>query len=347
MRHIKPIVQVALGMLAVVVPTLLHSSSVPGAAAQQQPVLLSVSDVATGLPSALGEVGDQVNMRVAASNTAPLAGIEFELRFDPSVVAVPPGGVQQGEAPPGFFFISNTDNAVGFVKIVLAGAQPSGIANMNIADIAFDLVGQRSSSTDLDFAEVVTVDGGDPPNEVEVVTTGGVINIVSLRCNGLPATIVGTPGDDDLVGTPDRDVIVGLGGDDLIRGRGGHDTICAGGGNDTVLAGDGNDFVSGGLGHDWIRGGAGNDVVYGKLGHDTIGGGRGHDRLHGNRGDDLLIGGVGPDKLFGGLGDDGLFGRAGRDRLFCGPGIDYADGGRHLDVAAPNCEARVNVLSPE
>ena len=39
-------------------------------------------------------------------------------------------------------------------------------------------------------------------------------------CFGMPATIVGTEGDDELVGTPGPDVIVGLDGNDDIAASG-------------------------------------------------------------------------------------------------------------------------------
>ena len=71
-------------------------------------------------------------------------------------------------------------------------------------------------------------------------------------CDGKPATIVGTSGDDVLKGTGGDDVIVGLGGDDLIKGRGGNDTLCGYGGNDTLIGGPGNDVMIGGRGSDWV-----------------------------------------------------------------------------------------------
>ena len=49
-------------------------------------------------------------------------------------------------------------------------------------------------------------------------------------CDGKPATIVGTMGDDVLRGTDGDDVIVGRGGDDRLVGRGGSDTLCGYGG---------------------------------------------------------------------------------------------------------------------
>jgi PKD repeat protein len=80
------------------------------------------------------------------------------------------------------------------------------------------------------------------------------------RCGGLVATIVGTPGPDQLSGTPARDVIHGLGGNDVINGRGGNDVICGGAGNDRLRGGAGGDLLNGGPGTDIARGGAGNDT---------------------------------------------------------------------------------------
>jgi hypothetical protein len=45
-------------------------------------------------------------------------------------------------------------------------------------------------------------------------------------CNGMPATIVGTSGDDVLEGTDGDDVIQALDGNDVVFGRGGNDIIC-------------------------------------------------------------------------------------------------------------------------
>jgi hypothetical protein len=55
-----------------------------------------------------------------------------------------------------------------------------------------------------------------------------------LVCDGLPATIVGTSGDDNLTGTAGDDVIVGLAGNDVIQGLAGNDRICGGDGDDEI-----------------------------------------------------------------------------------------------------------------
>ena len=162
-------------------------------------------------------------------------------------------------------------------------------------------------------------------------------------CNGVPATMVGTPGPDVMIGTSGPDVIVGLGGRDYIDARGDDDTVCAGGGDDVVMGGRGDDWISGDGGNDLIRGGPGRDRVYGRRGNDTIVGGHGGDWLFGNAGHDTIDGRRGPDRLFGGWGDDILIGRLGNDRIGCGPGVDTANGGPGLDVARADCEATVRV----
>jgi hypothetical protein len=109
-------------------------------------------------------------------------------------------------------------------------------------------------------------------------------------CNGVPATIVGSAGNDILVGTNRRDVIVSLAGGDAIRSLGGRDTVCAGKGNDQVSAGSAADDVSGGPGQDRLRGGGAGDVLEGEAGNDVLEGERGADRLLGGPGRDIARG---------------------------------------------------------
>ena len=115
-------------------------------------------------------------------------------------------------------------------------------------------------------------------------------------CDGQPATIVGTEGNDRIFGTDGPDVIVGLGGNDVIRGLGGNDVICGGNGRDRLF------------------GGRGADVLLGGKKNDAIKGDGGPDRLFGNQGNDRLIGGGGGDRLDGGSGvRDALTGKGGTD----------------------------------
>lgn len=180
-----------------------------------------------------------------------------------------------------------------------------------------------------------------------------------LTCMGVPVTIMGTLGDDDLMGTAGDDVIVGFAGNDRIDGGPGNDIICGGADNDVVLGGPGDDMITGskgddvvlggpgsdklrggsgddildgGAGDDDVRGASGNDELSGSDGNDDLRGNAGDDELNGEDGDDVANGGPGDDIVTGGIGDDLLFGRVGNDRLYGHEGADELRGGRQDDV---------------
>jgi hypothetical protein len=96
-----------------------------------------------------------------------------------------------------------------------------------------------------------------------IPASGSVASAAKAMCNGVPATIVGTPKNDLIRGTAGRDVIVARAGADNIRGRGGNDLICAGRGNDVVKGGDGRDVIFGYYGRDKLKGGNGFDILDG------------------------------------------------------------------------------------
>jgi uncharacterized protein len=194
----------------------------------------------------------------------------------------------------------------------------------------------------------------DYPDDVARGTSDHDPQLIGLslipQCNGLPATIVGTPGDDIIHGTNGNDVIVGLGGNDIIYGGNGNDVICGNAGNDTLYGGNGNDVLLGGTGNDVLDGANGDDTLYGGDGIDTLDGGNDNDSLNGGRGDDILNGGNGNDLLIGeigsdiltggngndilngGIGNDTLIGNNGNDTLIGGLGADSFSGGNGKDI---------------
>jgi hypothetical protein len=121
----------------------------------------------------------------------------------------------------------------------------------------------------------------------------GITSAAVPKCDGKPATHVGTNGPNRIIGTRGPDVIVAKGGKDTIKGRGGHDRICGGNGNDTIDAGRGNDRVFGGSGNDFMKGGAGDDRMFGFDGNDGIFGEGGNDHMDGGDGSDLCDQGAG------------------------------------------------------
>jgi len=93
-------------------------------------------------------------------------------------------------------------------------------------------------------------------------------------CNGLPATCMGTDGDDLLLGSEDPDVIVALAGNDVVHGDVGTDTICGGPGNDSLFGARDSDTILGEEGDDWIFGAPGDDDLRGGPGYDVLWGGQ-------------------------------------------------------------------------
>ncbi len=163
----------------------------------------------------------------------------------------------------------------------------------------------------------------------------------AVLCNGLPATIIGTNGNDVINGTPGNDVIWAGPGNDTVNGLGGNDVICGGPGNDTLKGGSGHDVLLGEAGNDKLNGGAGNDKIWGHAGNDTLTGGAGkdtlrggagHDKLFGDAGDDKLFGDAGNDEIRGGSGNDTVNGAAGNDKLWGANGNDTLNGGAGDDT---------------
>ena len=183
-------------------------------------------------------------------------------------------------------------------------------------------------------------------------------------CNGVPATIVGTAGDDVILGTSGPDVIVGKGGDDVIKARGGNDIVCGNGGNDTLIGGGGADLLFGNSGNDVLRGERGADMLAGGSGTDTasfrkaskrvvvklaagiakgegadtlvsienIEGSAYGDRLIGNGKANLIKGLAGNDIINGKGGNDTIKAAGGNDTVNGGPGDDTINGGPGTDT---------------
>jgi len=126
-----------------------------------------------------------------------------------------------------------------------------------------------------------------------VVPTGRTVGAPPPLCNGRPATIVGTPGNDRLEGTAGDDVIAGLGGNDRLTGLDGDDVLCGGPGDDqltsydqgrdVLVAGPGDDFVGSFENpHARVRMGRGDDYASSQVGDDvgwSLDGGPGRDHL--------------------------------------------------------------------
>jgi uncharacterized repeat protein (TIGR01451 family) len=163
--------------------------------------------------------------------------------------------------------------------------------------VAVSLIPRRTGVNTATF----TIDGHekDPVGSNDKATVTTLVTGPPPTCSGRAATIVGTPGDDDLGGTPGPDVIVALGGDDTVASSLGRDVVCAGAGLDHVFAGPAADRVYGGGGGDRVSGGGGPDLLKGDAGQDVLLGKGGADRLRGGSGRDRCRGGAGADTIRG------------------------------------------------
>jgi uncharacterized repeat protein (TIGR01451 family) len=151
------------------------------------------------------------------------------------------------------------------------------------------------------ITNTASVDGAqkDPVASNDRATTTTRVVGPAAACRGVPATIVGTPGDDTIAGTGNPDVIVTFGGDDTVYALSGRDLVCAGSGSDRVGGGSAADRLFAGAGRDSLRGGGGPDVLKGGAGGDVLRGNSGADRLRGGSGADRCIGGAGADSIRG------------------------------------------------
>ena len=156
-----------------------------------------------------------------------------------------------------------------------------------------------------------------------------------LDCDGFPASIVGTSGDDVIEGTTGDDVIMGRAGNDIINGNGGNDIICSGSGSDVVTTGSGNDAIHGEGGNDTFDAGDGVNIIdadFGKEG-DVITTGSGDDDILLGDGDDIVNVGDGNNIVQTGGGDDTITSGSGNDDILGGSGndtIDAGDGNNHV-----------------
>ena len=147
------------------------------------------------------------------------------------------------------------------LTVAVAGDAPANVVNNATVTRAGENSANNGASDPTTVAPAAGGPGaGGPP--------GGGPPTVRVRCNGVPATKVGTSRADRLRGTRRRDVIAALGGNDVVTGLGGNDLICGGAGRDSLFGGAGRDRLLGGPGRDRLVGGRGRDKLLGGPGRD-------------------------------------------------------------------------------
>ena len=298
----------------------------------------------------LGSSGSLNLSRVAGTNSAEFAGIDFTTAYNgskPTNIVGSNLDIDPGPSSFGGTFQSAT---------VTLTNRPDGVSERLLADVTGTAI-----AADYDpNTGILTLSGMDSTTHYERVlrtlqysnsettpdTTDRIIEImvtrdwafnnesaIAISTVTFPSdTLTGTPNEDVLRGTSGNDVISGLGSSDIIRGRAGNDIINGNEGGDRIIGGNDKDSLFGDEGNDRVIGSDGFDVLFGDAGNDTLSGGNGNDTLNGGNGNDTLSGGNGNDVFFGDAGNDTLNGGFGFDILTGGSGDDRLLGQAGNDI---------------
>ncbi len=192
----------------------------------------------------------------------------------------------------------------------LGGADTINVGDMSGTDVTtinVNLAGTLGGTTGDGQADIVTVDGTNGGDTIEVLGENGSVTVAGLSAL---LQLTGTEGANDQL---------------IVRGGGGDDTISA----STLLAG--NIKLT-------IDSGAGDDTIFGSRGADMLVGGAGNDFIDGQQGDDVAKLGAGDDtfRWDPGDGSDTVDGQDGFDTLlFNGAGIS-----ENVDISANGPRAR-------
>lgn len=233
-------------------------------------------------------VGSQLTYTIGVENLgpAPATGVTVTDNLPKNVDVVSASG------PGGSCAVEG-----GKITCAFGTLKPIGVNYGGTQVTATIVVVPRATGTIRNTATVKS-DQKDPVNANN--RAGASTRVIGVAtCRGIPASLSGTAGNDELLGTPGPDVIVAFGGNDRIVARASQDLICAGRGNDLVGAGTAADKVFAGAGRDRVLGRGGPDLLKGAAGNDVLKGGRGSDRLRGGSGFDVCRGGPGFDSIRG------------------------------------------------
>lgn len=184
--------KLALLTIVLAIVGLAMAGAPPASAAQA--VTLKIADP-SGSAVIQGNPGERVTMQVIiqGENVRNMAGIQFKVRFNNQIVKVPDNGVSKGEIPSSFLFLSNVDNAEGFVAVAVAGSSALNDNDVTIASITFELLGAGQQTT-LSFADVVTSDASGDNTAILASPAGGSIAVApSGEASPTPGTATPAP----------------------------------------------------------------------------------------------------------------------------------------------------------
>ncbi|MCH8309009.1 MAG: hypothetical protein IIB17_00760 [Chloroflexi bacterium] len=162
-----------------------------------KPVELSIVTVDGGNAAVDVPSGGSVKMKLIADNARLLAGIQAVVKFDPTVVNIPQGGVVIGPLLSGFASAFNVDNSHGELSLALANAQSLGAESAVIAEIEFRVLRNASACTSLSLENVIVGDGSIPSKPLRTQLREGLICVAEsggAPVEFKPTRVLASPG---------------------------------------------------------------------------------------------------------------------------------------------------------
>ena len=213
-------------------------------------VTLTIIEPSTSRSDVVKSKGQVITMEVIAEGTETMAGVQFKLKFDSSVVQVPRGGVVAGDFPHQIMAL-NSDNDREFVAALFASTIAPGNAFYTIAEITFIVVGEPGQTSPLQFYDVKAANV--EVNPIDIISISGSITVDDSSSSSAGKTEVDTPkpqdvsvqGPSEAIGAdrpepPDPDVIVVNVEDNLSVSEVGNESTV---GNESATAQDEGDSV--------------------------------------------------------------------------------------------------------
>ncbi len=150
----------------------------PGTASSQtaDQITLTIVQVATGARDVETAPGGAVRMTIGASGAEAMQGLQFTLGYNPAVVEVV--DVALAESRPGALFAANTATLSKIVVIFVEQA-PVGVDKLDIASVAFRVVGEPGASTSRGFTAIAAADSSDPSQAISATAVSGSITVKS------------------------------------------------------------------------------------------------------------------------------------------------------------------------
>ena len=134
---------------------------------------LSVIGGSSGSPVIEVAPDGEVLVKIVATGAEQLAGLQFKLGFDPSLLQALTGGVTPGDVGSGAVYQPSVDNTTGLVSVAFARSDALNINKATVTEIRFASSGSPGQCSPLLLTGVVAASGSIPPQEIASTVVNG------------------------------------------------------------------------------------------------------------------------------------------------------------------------------